>query len=264
MNKLTFKIKTKPVKSYDQTGNYGTVRNGANIAYGSLVKLQNVSGIYFIKNKETNKLYIGSSKDIGKRISKHFSQLKIGNHPNHQMLSDYNKYGFEIFEFGTLEITDNDLFDKEKEYQLKYGIDNLYNLMIKDSYHSYAQRKAWKMSNKESHKTQEYRDKMRRIKQNRIGQFDKITGVLLKTYENSDEACKASGLAKSTLLGCCNGSKKSGAGYIWRYLDKNDNVIYEGKGRNRTIIKQIEDIVCPAPKGSRVNPLDNYKVTIKV
>lgn len=263
MNNIKFKVKVLK-KKYDQQDNYGVIRAGANVPYGSLAKWQKISGIYYIKNKETNKLYIGSSKDIGRRISKHFSQLKVGNHPNHQMLSDYNKYGPDAFEFGTFEIINEDLFEKEKEYQLKHGISNLYNLQIKDTYHSFAQRRSWKTANKDSYKTKEYRDKMRKLKQNKIGQFDKNDGTLLNIYENSDEACKASGLAKSTLLGCCNGSKKSGAGYVWRYLDKDNNVIHEGKGRKRTIVEQNEDIVCLTPKGDKVKTYNKYKLSVKV
>ena len=50
-------------------------------------------------------------------------------------------------------------------------------------------------------------------------------------------------MAKSTLLGCCNGSKRSVFGYVFHYLDDNGNIIANGKGRNRTIIKYSEDIV---------------------
>ena len=45
------------------------------------------------------------------------------------------------------------------------------------------------------------------------------------------------------LLGCCNGSKKTGKGYIWHYLDNDGNVITSGKGRERTIMVRNEDIV---------------------
>ena len=84
---------------------------------------------------------------------------------------------------------------------------------------------------------------MRKLKFNRIGQFDRYDGHKIAEYENSDEACKASGLAKSTLLGCCNGSKKTGEGYIWHYLDNDGNIITSGKGRERTIMVRNEDIV---------------------
>ena len=40
-----------------------------------------------------------------------------------------------------------------------------------------------------------------------------------------------------------NGSKKSAGGYLWKYLDSNNNIIAEGKGKTRTILQRNEDIV---------------------
>ena len=62
-------------------------------------------------------------------------------------------------------------------------------------------------------------------------------------YLFSDEVCAKYSIAKSTLLGCCNGSKKTGKGYIWHYLDNNGNVITSGKDKERTIMVHNEDIV---------------------
>lgn len=243
---VSFKLKFKRTcrkATADGFNGYGKYRANSNLPYGVMSELRNKKGIYYLKNKETNLIYIGSSCDIGRRISKHFSQLNIGNHPNHKLLDDYNKYGIKSFEYGILELVDENLKDKERDYQLKYGIESLYNLQIKDNYHSDAQIASWKNSNKDSHKTDEYREKMRRIKQNRIGKFDRNTMKLLETFDNSNDACFNGNVALSTLLGCCNGSKKSAGGYIWRYIDDNGNVIAQGKGRNRTIMIQNEDIV---------------------
>ena len=43
-------------------------------------------------------------------------------------------------------------------------------------------------------------------------------------------------------MGCCNGSKKSAYGFIWHYLDSENNIILQGKGKHRDIIHN-EDIV---------------------
>ena len=244
--KLPFALKFKRADrkaTKDGFNGYGKYRANSILPYGVLNELRKKSGIYYIKNNITNLTYIGSSKDIGERISKHFSQMNVGNHPNHKLLEDFNKYGISSFDYGVLEFVDENLKDKERDYQLKYGIENLYNLQIKDNYHSKTQLNSWKHSNKDSHQTDEYRAKMRTIKQNRIGRFDKVTGELLETFDNSnDAACKYS-LAISTILGCCNGSKKSAGGYKWHYLDNDNNILDKGKGRVRNIIKPNEDIV---------------------
>lgn len=220
---------------------YGKVRNGQYCYYGEYANLEEKSGIYCITNKTTGLKYIGCSSNIGHRISKHFSQLRCENHPNKKLLADYKKYGQNDFIFECLELTEENLLEKEKEYQEKIGIDNLYNLQIKDSYRSEGQRYACIHSDKSSHKTQEYRDKMRKLKQNKIGRFNINTGELLEIFENSDDVCAKYKMAKSTLLGCCNGSKKSVFGYVYRYLDNNGHIILQGKGKTRTV--QDEDIV---------------------
>lgn len=192
----------------DGFNGYGKIRSNQNVYYGYFTHLKDKSGIYCITCEVNNQNYIGSSKDIYSHVIKHYSNLRIGNHPNKRLQADYNKYGIDKFKVSILEETNENLFEKERDYQKSYGLSKLYNLMIKDTYHSDSQRLAWATQSHETHKTKEFREKMRKLKFNRIGQFDRYDGHKIAEYENSDEACKASGLAKSTLLGCCNGSKK--------------------------------------------------------
>lgn len=244
---VNFSICIKPVRlnkkaTPDGFNGFGKQRSNQNVTYGTYSHLVKKSGIYYIKNIINDLIYIGSSKDIGSRIIKHFSQLRKGNHPNHLMLADYNKYGQSAFEFGVFEFTKDDLFIKERDYQRLYKLEELYNLQIKDIHRSDAQRLSCKTSSRDTHKSVEYRTKMKMLKNNRIGKFDEATGELLETFESSEEVCNKYNIAKSTLLGCCNGSKKRALGFVWRYLDVNNNIMLQGKGRKRDII-QNEDIV---------------------
>lgn len=247
LSSILFSINIKLIRiskkaTPDGFNGFGKQRSNQNVAYGTYSSLVKKSGIYWIKNKITNLIYIGSSKDIGSRIIKHFSQLRKGNHPNHLMLADYNKYGQNSFDFGVFEFIDIDLFIKERDYQRQYPLENLYNLQIKDTHRSDAQRLSCKTSSRETHKSIAYKNKMRALKINRIGKFEESTGNLLETFESSDEVCAKYNIAKSTLLGCCNGSKKRALGFVWHYLDNNNNIMLQGKGRKRDII-QNEDIV---------------------
>lgn len=113
-----------------QTNGYGDIRGKQFVPYGYFAWLTGKSGIYCITCKKNNLKYIGSSKEMRNRIAKHFSNLRTNKHPNRHLQADYNKYGLDGFTITILEETNEDLLKKEKQYQLSYGLDSLYNLMI--------------------------------------------------------------------------------------------------------------------------------------
>lgn len=65
----------------------------------SMDKIKDKCGIYTIKCLNTNKLYIGSSKNIYKRWSSHRGELRRTVHFNSSLQKSWNKYGEEAFEF---------------------------------------------------------------------------------------------------------------------------------------------------------------------
>lgn len=85
------------------------------------------SGIYKIKNLINNKVYIGSSVDIHKRLVNHKYKLRKNIHDNIYLQSSYNKYKKENFTFEILEncFIEN-LVEKENYYI------NLYNSINPD------------------------------------------------------------------------------------------------------------------------------------
>jgi group I intron endonuclease len=58
-----------------------------------------ISGIYRIKNKINNKIYVGSSVDIRGRFRSHRSKLVRSVHENPHIQSAWNKYGKKNFSF---------------------------------------------------------------------------------------------------------------------------------------------------------------------
>lgn len=72
-------------------------------------------GIYCIENLITNKKYIGQSKNITNRWSRHRVELRKGTHFNPYLQNSWNKYGEKSFKFYILEIVSspNDLNNKE-------------------------------------------------------------------------------------------------------------------------------------------------------
>jgi group I intron endonuclease len=74
-------------------------------------------GIYCIKNKINNKLYVGSSLNLKSRKNLHYSSLKDNKHHSKKLQRAYNKYGKENFEYFILEYClVEDLHVLEKEW----------------------------------------------------------------------------------------------------------------------------------------------------
>ena len=77
-----------------------------------------MAGIYYIKNTINNKLYIGQSVDVNRRLSDHKRALKNGTDSKHLQKS-YNSYGKESFEFVVLKVCAIDELDYWEKYYIK-------------------------------------------------------------------------------------------------------------------------------------------------
>jgi group I intron endonuclease len=90
------------------------------------------SGIYYIKSKHNNKLYVGQSIDIQARWRKHTSKLKDNKHHSIHLQNHFNKYGIADLEFCILEIINQDDLSIEDYKKLlnsreQFYMDNLGN-----------------------------------------------------------------------------------------------------------------------------------------
>jgi group I intron endonuclease len=91
-------------------------------------------GIYCIKNKINNKMYIGQSIHIHRRWSEHKYELNHNIHDNDYLQKSWNKYGSNSFEFNIVELCSIDELDNKECYYIslyntfdkKYG----YNLIL--------------------------------------------------------------------------------------------------------------------------------------
>jgi group I intron endonuclease len=81
------------------------------------LKYPDEPGIYMIKNIVNNKVYIGSSKSIRKRLKGHIAKFHFGNHSNKHLISSINKYGPDAFWVIVLEFcSENELQEREQFY----------------------------------------------------------------------------------------------------------------------------------------------------
>lgn len=78
------------------------------------------SGIYIIRNKTSNKVYIGQSVDVKRRLSTHKSLLERGKHENDYLQKSFNKDGIENFEFKLIELCNKSELDYKERYWIKY------------------------------------------------------------------------------------------------------------------------------------------------
>ena len=86
------------------------------------------TGVYEIKNKINNKVYIGStSVSFKKRFNLHLHTLKNNYHKNKHLQHAWNKYGENNFEFNILLVCDNTLEEEQKIIN-SYDFEDLYNI----------------------------------------------------------------------------------------------------------------------------------------
>ena len=64
------------------------------------------SGVYAIFSRVDDRVYIGSSASIGKRIKEHMSDLRAGRHHSRHLQNFYNKYGLGSLGFAVLRETE--------------------------------------------------------------------------------------------------------------------------------------------------------------
>jgi group I intron endonuclease len=111
-----------------------------------------ICGIYKITNIVNNKVYIGCSTNIDRRIKKHKSLLMGGNHFNKHLQLSYNKYGKENFIFEIVE---------KCEESVLYAREDFYAEIFKSLNSEYGYNKLPTSENKRpKHLTQEIKDKI--------------------------------------------------------------------------------------------------------
>lgn len=83
---------------------------------------EKICGVYLIHNTFHNRKYVGSSKDIDRRIKTHKKDLEKGSHDSRFMQRDYDEVGEEFFKFIILEdnIDEELLTAYEKYYIYKH------------------------------------------------------------------------------------------------------------------------------------------------
>lgn len=225
---INFKQVNKSIVREKGNHGYGQIRKNTNVPYGIFSKYGNGRAVYGIKSNITNKVYVGATKHIQNRLMKHFNELFHNRHCTKLLQEDFNKYGFSTFNIIIYNTDKNiNLFDKEKEVQISIGINNLYNEKISGYWVKEEYRNKLANSSKATHKTKEYREKMSKLKTNKIAQYH-FSGTCIKIWKSAIQICKELGYTRSVILSCCNGNKPHAYGFDWRYVDDDGNIVTNG------------------------------------
>ena len=120
--------------------------------------METLSAIYKITNTITNDFYIGSSKDVKRRLAAHKCKSTWKNHPNNQMYLDMQRYGVDSFVFEILAEVEPDKL-KEVEQQFIEEMQPTYNQMNAkgiDIERQKKRRKEYEKSDKRKERRKEY------------------------------------------------------------------------------------------------------------
>ena len=199
-----------------------------------------ICGIYKITNKINNKVYIGASKNIKYRWTKHKFDYKNKKVKKLLLHEDMYKYGIENFEFEIIcECKKEELYDLEIKYIEKY---NTY--IYSENSNGYNRTKGGKggYGNKNSLGTQHTEETKKKISE--VNKGHKVNRKSIeqladehskkvfcietnKIYNSMTEASNITGCNRRSIGYACNGerkngckSKKDGKWYHWIYYDE--------------------------------------------
>src|ERR1035437_6595996 len=88
------------------------------LIYHPRSNMAKIQGIYSILHINSGRIYVGSSKNIKKRMGTHKTDLRKNRHPNPALQNYYNKYGMDSFDFCIIcEVEDaNELINVENNH----------------------------------------------------------------------------------------------------------------------------------------------------
>jgi group I intron endonuclease len=176
------------------------------------------SGVYKIENRESGKIYVGSTNNFKVRWGKHKALLRHGKHPNSHLQASWNKYGEKQFIFSILEECEvNSLLCKEQYY-----IDILnpaYNQTNIAGKVEMTDERRKKLSESVNRAYSEGR-LQKTIKE--VHQYD-LKGNYMASYPSLTEAAAKTNTDLSHLSSALHGKINVAGGFVWRFY-KTDKI----------------------------------------
>ncbi len=184
------------------------------------------SGIYLIRNTINDKIYVGQSRNIARRMWYH----RHGEDGCKYLCRAIRLYGWDAFEVSILETVDDiSLLDKREQY----WIDTLdatnpnigYNLCrtagtykgIKRTAEMRAQMSVARKGKKHTKHAEPIKRTRTRTFKKSVHQIDKITNEIIHTWDSMSSVEKEISIKESGISACCAGKRKTAGGFAWAY-----------------------------------------------
>ena len=185
--------------------------------------------IYKITNEINDKVYIGqTTQTLNERKHNYKNELyRTGN--LRPIIAAMKKYGFEKFHFEILEdnITSREILDEREIYYINYfhslTHENGYNLENGgNSVGKHSEETKYKISRAQIGNLNHMYGKVGKLNATSKPVLELTTG---QSYESAMLAAKALNINFSHICACARGIRGSTGGYVFRYLDQNNNPI---------------------------------------
>lgn len=214
---------------------------------------KNINGVYRITNIINNKVYIGSSVNLYKRIYEHFRELKINKHSNKILQNSFNKYGIENFMVDILESSINsheEMLDlethqiqKHNSHIREFGFNILPTakgtcgyIISDERRRKISESNKGKIAhNKNTKMCDDQKLLLKEVKRKKYGKavdvFSK-TGEFLETLYSVSEVCEKYNVYKKVVCASCKGKISGTRNHIFKYHDNTIELerVYKLKG----------------------------------
>jgi group I intron endonuclease len=196
-------------------------------------------GIYCIKNVLTNKCYIGSSINIGIRLSKHKSQLKHNKHFNSYLQNSWNKYGEDYFSCFILEYCKSEeLLDKEQSWVNILGDYNITKDVIRNIPSEESKKKMSLTRTTKIASGEIAKNNTKKIKK-----YD-LNGTFIKEYNTITEASIENNISSDQIRRVLKKIHKTAKGFQWKYSDDEFEIQeYKGRDYTETSLKKQKSVI---------------------
>lgn len=212
-----------------------------------------ICGIYQVRNKVNNKIYIGQSIDIERRWGQHrYGKGSL------ILRNAIKKHGIDNFEFSILE--EVEFTNKPETVELLTELEQKW-FDLKEPYNDGYNIDKTSKPNLTTGRNEHFGDKISKIKiennhcGKHINQFD-LSGNFIKRWKSAAQVERALGYHAENISACCLKKQKSSNNYIWRFegeLLPNNDIIAANKSKRMSEVRQYN------LRGELLNTFKNVK-----